>query len=402
MPDRAALRAGVTAVIPAHTPRLDDGSLVRAVGSVLDQDVPVEAIAIAVDAAGEGAAATRQRALDMALTEWVAFCDADDRWHPHHLRTLLELAEARHADYVYSWFDGNQIGGWEQTHRGRQMDPAQPHHTTMTVLVRTDLARTVGFRPYPGAVGELAEDWLFTLHCLGQGAVFAGTGEITWTYGVDGRNTSGLPSRWTPTRPQADVTVVTAHIPPRRAELLRALTSVCVQTVLPRAVSIAVDHRREGSAVTRNRALYAATTRWIAPLDDDDALEVNHLAELTDAAEAGDADVVYSGCTPVGPGGEILPLREEWGRFGQPFDPDLLRQRSYLPVTALLSTELAHAAGGWRFNPGNPYDDHALYLALLDAGARFHHHPARTWVWNMPGPGAPGRAGNTSGQPARW
>jgi glycosyltransferase involved in cell wall biosynthesis len=394
------VRPGTTAVIPAHTPRLADGSLLRAVESVLDQEHPVDAIAVAIDATGQGAAAARQRALDMAGNEWVAFLDADDRWHPNHLRVLHDLADRHDADYCYSWFDGNEAlaGKWEHSHRGRQMDPdpAKAHHTTMTVMVRTELARQVGFRPHPEATEAWsAEDWLFTLHCLQRGAVFAGSGEVTWTYTADGANTSGLPSRWTPDRPQADVTVVVPHIPPRRGELLRALTSVAVQTTLPAAVSIAVDHGHDGSAATRSRALRAAHTRWVAFLDDDDALEVNHIAALVAHAEATGADVVYSGCTAVGPHGEILPDWEEWGRFGQPFDPGLLRQRSYLPVTSLVRADLAQAVGGFRFAPGNPYDDHAFYLALLDAGATFEHLPIRTWVWHHSG-------NNTSGRPDRW
>lgn len=385
---------GITAVIPAHAPRLADGSLRRAVASVLTQELPVAAIAIAVDGLGEGAAATRQRALDMVQTEWVAFLDADDHWHPNHTRVLAGLADASDADYTYSWFDGNQPFS-PATHRGRQMDPTQPHHTTMTVLVRTSLAKQVGFRPHPEATAAWsAEDWLFTLRCLERGAVFAGTPETTWHYGVDGRNTSGLASRWRPDRAQTGVTVVVPHIPPRRTELLRALDSICAQSLLPAAVSIAVDLDREGSAVTRNRALTAASTPYTAFLDDDDAFEINHLAEVVPAAEASGADVVYSGCTVVGPHGGIIPDREEWGRFGLPFDADLLRRHSYIPVTSLVRTDLAQQVGGFRFAPGNPYDDHTFYLALLDAGARFVHLSVKTWVWWHHGT-------NTSGQP-RW
>jgi glycosyltransferase involved in cell wall biosynthesis len=390
------VRPGTTVVIPAHTPRLVDGSLLRAVESALDQDQPPQAIAVAVDAHGEGAARTRQRALDMVQTEWVAFLDADDRWYPNHLRVLHALAAEHDADYCYSWFDGNRPFA-EATHRGRAMNPAEPHHTTMTVLVRTELAQHVGFAPHPEATAAWsAEDWLFTLKCLERDAVFAGSPEVTWHYTADGHNTSGLAARWQPDqRPQADVTVVMPHIPTRRAELLRALTSITVQTTLPAAISIAVDHEHAGSAVTRNRALNMAQTQWCAFLDDDDALEVNHLAELTAVAEQTGADVIYSGCTVVGPHGEIIPDREEWGRFGQPFDPDLLRARSYLPVTSLVRTSLAQHVGGFRFAPGSPYDDHAFYLALLNAGATFVHHPVRTWVWHHHGT-------NTSGRGDRW
>ena len=384
---------GITAVIPAHAPRLADGSLHRAVESVLTQELPVAAIAIAIDGLGEGAAATRQRALDMARTEWVAFCDSDDIWYPNHTRVLAGLADTNDADYMYSWWDGNVIGDWERTHRGRQMNPAEAHHTTMTVMVRTALAQQVGFRNHPEATPAWsAEDWLFTLHCLKRGAVFAGTGEVTWHYGVDGRNTSGLPTRWRPDRAQTGVTVVVPHIPPRRAELLRALDSICAQTLLPSAVSIAVDLDREGSATTRSRALAAASTPFAAFLDDDDAFEINHLAEVVPVAEATGADVVYSGCTVVGPHGEIIPDREEWGRFGLPFAADLLRQRSWLPVTSLVRTDLAQQVGGFIYPPGSVFDDWGFYLRMLDAGARFVHHPVKSWVWHHHG-------ANTSGQP---
>lgn len=393
---------GITAVIPAHLPRLTDGSLRRAVESVLAQELPVVAIAIAVDGLGEGAAATRQRALEMARTEWVAFLDADDYWYPNHTRVLAALADATDADYTYSWFDGNQPFS-PATHRGRQMDPIQPHHTTMTVLVRTTLAQQVGFQPHPEATAAwAAEDWLFTLNCLQRGAAFAGTPEVTWHYGVDGRNTSGFASRWTPDRAQTGVTVVVPHIPPRRVELLRALDSVCAQTLAAAAVSIAVDLDREGSAATRNRALAVSGSPFTAFLDDDDTFEASHLAQVVPVAEATGADVVYSGCTVVGPDGQVIPDREEWGRFGLPFDPVLLRQRSYLPVTSLVRTDLAQQVGGFRFAAGNPYDDHAFYLAMLDADARFAHHPVKTWVWHHHGAGAPGRPGNTSGRADRW
>jgi glycosyltransferase involved in cell wall biosynthesis len=386
------MRPGITAVIPAHVPRLRDGSLRRAVDSVLAQEHSVDAIAIAIDANRDGAARTRQRALDMVDTEWVAFLDSDDWWHPNHLRVLTQLAAARGADYVYSWFTGNNPF---PMHRGRQMDPLQPHHTTMTVMVRTGIAQQVGFANHPEATAAWsAEDWRFTLECLKMGAIFAGSPDITWHYGVDGKNTSGHGHRWTATAPQADVTVVVPHIPPRRSELLRAVESITVQATVPAAVSIAVDNGREGSAATRNRALDVAATAWVAFLDDDDALEINHVAELTACAERSGADIVYAGCTVVGPHGEIIPDREEWGRFGQPFDPGLLRQHSYIPVTSLVRTEMAKQVGGFACPPGSIYDDWGFYLRMLDAGARFEHLPVRTWVWH--------HGANTSGRPDRW
>lgn len=193
-----------------------------------------------------------------------------------------------------------------------------------------------------------------------------------------------------------DVTIIIPHIPVRPNALAHAVKSAAVQTVKPTDIIIATDTRREGSAVTRNRALDRATTTWVAFLDDDDLLLPNHLEVLLAHAEETDADVAYAGCKVLHPALGEIPLREEWGRFGKKFDPDLLREKSYLPVTSLVRTELAQRA---RFGPPNgivtDYDDWGFYVRLLDLGAKFSHIPQVTWVWHHNGR-------NTSGRTDRW
>lgn len=166
----------------------------RAIRSAIDQTLPPDALSVSVDVEHAGAAATRQRGLDTVQTRWTAFLDDDDWWYPHHLNTLFDLAMINDADYVYSWFDGNNPF---PQHRGKQMDPTAPHHTTMNVLVKTDLAKDVGFAPHPDQNERWpGEDWNFTLGCVQRGARFIGTGDVTWFYNVHTGNTSGLGSRW--------------------------------------------------------------------------------------------------------------------------------------------------------------------------------------------------------------
>ena len=157
--------------------------------------LPSGGISVALDVDKSGAAVTRQRALDGVRTEWVAFLDDDDWMYPNHLSTLYDLVTDHNADYAYSWFDGNDPF---PMHRGRQMNPAEPHHTTMTILVRTELAKQVGFQNHPDAPLEQwsGEDWYFTLKCIEAGAKFIGTGDTTWHYNVHPGNTSGLGTRW--------------------------------------------------------------------------------------------------------------------------------------------------------------------------------------------------------------
>lgn len=179
----------------------------------------------------------------------------------------------------------------------------------------------------------------------------------------------------------------------RTGALQRALASIWRQTRLPDAVVVTCDVDRLGAGPTRQRALAGATTDWVAFLDSDDELLPYHLQHLLGVAAQTSADVVYPACRVLDPRGRPLPPRDEWGRPGREFDAAELRRRSYIPVTSLVRTETARRS---RFAPpaGSDYDDWGFYLGLLDAGARFVHTPAITWLWHHHGE-------NTSGRPDR-
>lgn len=154
------------------------------------------------DAGREGAAVTRQRALEQVTTEWVAFLDDDDEFKPGHLSCLAAAAQETGADYVYSWYDC--IGGIDPRPDvfGQPFDPCNPVQTTITTLVRTELAQEAGFltpgdnlkspdRLYAG------EDWAFTQRCNELGGYIYHTPFKTWKWWHWGGNTSGMPDRWT-------------------------------------------------------------------------------------------------------------------------------------------------------------------------------------------------------------
>jgi glycosyltransferase involved in cell wall biosynthesis len=182
----------ITVAMPSIPPRVASDLFADAIQSVRAQTLlPAGGISVALDVDRVGAAVTRQRALDAVRTKWVAFLDDDDYFFPNHLQTLHTLLEEHDGDYAYSWFTGNDPF---PQHRGRQMDPANPHHTTMTVMVRTELAKEAGFSNHPDAHSTWpGEDWNFTLRCLELGGKFIGTGDATWHYRRHSGNTSGLP-----------------------------------------------------------------------------------------------------------------------------------------------------------------------------------------------------------------
>jgi hypothetical protein len=189
---------GVTVVTPFHEQRRANGMLERAARSVRAQTVPVEHI-LAEDIHHLGAAITRAHGLHLVDTEWTAFLDSDDEMDPDHIERLLAHAADTAADYVYPWF--RVVGGTDPFPMffGRPWDNEQPHQTTITILVRTELAQQIGFHtPPPDSMigGQRGgEDWHFTLGCLAAGAKIVHHPERTWTWHHHGKNTSGEPNR---------------------------------------------------------------------------------------------------------------------------------------------------------------------------------------------------------------
>ena len=195
----------ITVAIPAHPARVANGMLDRAVASVKNQLLPAADISIAIDENGDGAAVTRQRALDAVQTEWVAFLDSDDWFYPEHLKVLAAGARIFSADYVFSYYMVHFPDGkpWPQNdplgHFGKQFNPQAPHQTTITTLVRTELAKKIGFfDPPEGAeIGghRGGEDWFFTVGCAEAGAKIVHVPRRTWAWVHHGANSSGIPGR---------------------------------------------------------------------------------------------------------------------------------------------------------------------------------------------------------------
>lgn len=195
----------ITVAIPSIPPRRD--LLRRAVDSVSSQTLQPEALVIAYDNHRQGAPKTRQRALDQVKTTWTAFLDDDDEFMPHHLETLWNHAMNTGADYVFSWYrvmvDGTAYVHdpvFPPTHFSEPWDPTNPRQTTITVLVKTELAQRVGFvEPERGLITSdgqhWGEDWTFTLGCNRLGTI-SHVAEHTWYWHHDSKNTSGRPDRW--------------------------------------------------------------------------------------------------------------------------------------------------------------------------------------------------------------
>jgi glycosyltransferase involved in cell wall biosynthesis len=192
----------ITVAIPSHPARIYNGMLNRAINSVMAQTYRAAGISVAMDLDRDGAPRTRQRALDAVQTDWVAFLDSDDWFLHHHLALLVQGQIDSGADYIYSWFKTDPPGcdPFPITHFTNPWDDANPRQTTITVLVRTELAKAVGFwditdeETFPDGK-RIGEDWIFTLGCMDKGGKIHHVVERSWVWSHHGANTSGLPDR---------------------------------------------------------------------------------------------------------------------------------------------------------------------------------------------------------------
>lgn len=190
------LDPGITVCVATHPARLRNGLLNRALISISTQTLQPRQVLVLNDVDREGVGVIRQRLLDLVTTQWTAWLDSDDEWLPQHLEKLMVVAEETDSVYVYSWFHApmDPLG-----HFGLPFNPCTPHHTTMGILERTDLAKEVGFPPSETNSRFSNEDWAhitgFAKLACERGLKMTHLAERTWSYHMGHGNTSGLPGQ---------------------------------------------------------------------------------------------------------------------------------------------------------------------------------------------------------------
>lgn len=208
---------GIGIVTPTHPKRTEMGMTQRAIDSALRQTLPPKAICVYNDVDRRGAPFARQQALEMNDQPWTAFLDSDDWFKPKHLQILAEAQEETDADYVYSWYelvrlgqnmgstytrlpDGSLTDGvFPPGHFSQPWDRDNPRQTTVTTLVRTELAKEIGFwAPSDEMEFEdghrIGEDYNFTLEVNKRGKIHH-VAQRTWYWSHHGLNTSGRPTQ---------------------------------------------------------------------------------------------------------------------------------------------------------------------------------------------------------------
>lgn len=113
----------ISAVIPTYN---REGTIARAIDSVLSQEYAPSEIIVVDDGSNDntrkileaygkkiryvyqnnaGVSAARNRGVNEAKYEWIAFLDSDDYWLPHHLKHIVTAIEATHGEAVLYFSD---------------------------------------------------------------------------------------------------------------------------------------------------------------------------------------------------------------------------------------------------------------------------------------------------------
>lgn len=194
----------VTVVIPTMPSRKI--LLQRAVNSVLVQTYPHVDYKVSIDFARSGSAVTRNRALDRATGDFVAFLDDDDFLLPNHIALLVATAQETGADVVYPGCRvvdraGKEIPLQEEWGRfGKEFDGdllMKKSYIPVTSLCRTDMAKRARFGPPFWDPTSPYDDWgFYTRMYRIEAAHFFHLPQTTWVWSHHGRNTSGRSDLW--------------------------------------------------------------------------------------------------------------------------------------------------------------------------------------------------------------
>lgn len=188
----------VTLIIPTFEPRKQ--YLIRALDSVRQQIQEPNNLIIQYDTLGDGAANTRNKALESVTTNWVAFLDDDDELLPHHFSNVMETVIATKADLVYPWYDGinQRLFPWEPlgvefTEWHANYIRNKGNFIPITCVVKTESLRNVGgFQPFDWAsLDNPCEDWATWVRMLDNGCKFVHHPEVTWIWHGHPGHTSG-------------------------------------------------------------------------------------------------------------------------------------------------------------------------------------------------------------------
>lgn len=123
----------------------------------------------------------RNRGLELASGEYIAYLDDDNAYRPKHLQRLADLLERTGADFAYSRMHVHWQGG---DYRIGSPTPEYGGIDTSLLMHRAGVPEKYGLWPLPDQIGgdKHAPDWDVVSRWLAAGATWAHLDQITVDY----------------------------------------------------------------------------------------------------------------------------------------------------------------------------------------------------------------------------
>jgi GT2 family glycosyltransferase/ubiquinone/menaquinone biosynthesis C-methylase UbiE/glycosyltransferase involved in cell wall biosynthesis len=147
----------------------------------------------------------------------------------------------------------------------------------------------------------------------------------------------------------------------------------------PHPLTLVQPGRALPRADAANVAMAQARGRWVLFVDDDDAIDPQHVARLREALAADPgAAAAYAGVQLLGPDGTPAGVLDE------PFDLVRLHCENYLPIHAVMFSREAAGPAPWFDESLAVYEDWDFWLRLAQ-GHRFVHVPGVSATYHLVG-----------------
>ncbi|MBQ9010707.1 MAG: glycosyltransferase family 2 protein [Clostridia bacterium] len=252
----------ISVIIPCYQ---NEQTIEKAIGSVLDQDVPLEIVAVddgSTDGTGAvldrlkagddrvrvfhqangGVGAARNRGIDEAGGTWLFFLDGDDYLLPGALRTLLEAAEGEEVDICCAAYTIRHLEtGEEETHACTPGDRQVIYESLLrgdsalnsmcARLYRRELIREKRVRVPEGV--KVGEDVLFNLEAFRVARTWKMLDRVIYRYelGGDSAMTRARTGLYRASRPLIEGILRFTHTNGLETDLFRAVVDLYVRTM---------------------------------------------------------------------------------------------------------------------------------------------------------------------------